>query len=206
MHIETLYVPSFAKQSFFFIIIIIAYWFTVIANKLSIHQWINKLWWNKINLFITLIIFPRNSGHTHRSVLLLVWTHTCSNLQQRKHATAQLLLVCPRPKAPYTREMFSASRVRIRSHESDKRLTFWRFERLTAEPKCGLVMPVSVSPEVSAVPASYRKVSVAVAPTANGEWPHSSIASLIEQWQKHPCLFTDARARLELSWPCAIRP
>ena len=32
--------------------------------------------------------FPRNNGHTHRSVLLLVWTHTCSNLQQRQHSTA----------------------------------------------------------------------------------------------------------------------
>ena len=50
------------------------------------------------------------------------------------------------------------------------------------------------------------RMSVAVDPTANVEWSHSTIASLIEQWQKHPCLFTDARARLELSWPYAIRP
>ena len=49
-------------------------------------------------LVYILIIFPRNSGHTRRSVLFLVWTHICSNLQQRQPATAQLLLVCPRPK------------------------------------------------------------------------------------------------------------
>ena len=44
----------------------------------------------KVYIFVyILIIFPRNSGHTHRSVLLLVWTHTCSNLQQRQPATAR---------------------------------------------------------------------------------------------------------------------
>ena len=45
--------------------------------------------------------------------------------------------------------------------------------------------------------ASYREDVCGSPPTANVEWSHSAIASLIEQWQKHPCLFTDAQALLE---------